>query len=142
MSARKTVQWTVFSEMGPAGPWEQGTGIAAAARSDESIGAENMATAFPVSSAAVLRIPQYHRTLSCNVNSYSSASMSFGMFEAREQGQRAPEPSKPARSAGASDALKDLLRIEKCTRQPTTLIIRYFFKHTVTDKNEPSPCSG
>ena len=28
-SARKTVQWTVFSEMGPAGPWEQGTGKAA-----------------------------------------------------------------------------------------------------------------
>jgi hypothetical protein len=45
---------------------EQGTGIAAAARSDESIGAENTATAFPASSAAVLRIPQYHRTLSCN----------------------------------------------------------------------------
>ena len=47
-----------------------GTGIVAAARSDESIGAENTATAFPVSSAAVLRIPQYHRTLSCN--SFSS----------------------------------------------------------------------
>ena len=31
---------------------------------------------------------------------------------------RALEPSKPAKSAGASD--------EKCTRQPITLIMRYF----------------
>jgi hypothetical protein len=45
---------------------EQGTGIVAAARSDESIGTENTATTFPVSSAAVLRIPLYQRTLSCN----------------------------------------------------------------------------
>ena len=49
-----------------AGNREQGTGIVAAARSDESIGAESTATAFPVSSAAVLRIPLYQRTLSCN----------------------------------------------------------------------------
>jgi hypothetical protein len=40
-----------------AGNREQGTGIVAAARSDESIGTENTATAFPVPSAAVLRIP-------------------------------------------------------------------------------------
>ena len=36
------------------------------ARSYESIGAENTATAFPVPSATVLRIPLYQRTLSCN----------------------------------------------------------------------------
>ena len=43
-----------------------GTGIVAAARSDESFGAESTATAFPISSAAVLRIPFYQRTLICN----------------------------------------------------------------------------
>ena len=92
-SARKTLQWRVFSENGPAGPCrtgrqtpvdgagrplgtgnrgqgtgnrEQGTGTVAAARSDESIGTESATAAFPVPSASVLRIPQYHRTLSCN----------------------------------------------------------------------------
>jgi hypothetical protein len=45
---------------------EQGAGIVTATHSDESIGTENKATAFPVPSAAVLRIPLYQRTLSCN----------------------------------------------------------------------------
>ena len=47
---------------------EQGTGTAAAARSDESIGTESATAAFPVPSASVLRIPLYQRTLSCNPN--------------------------------------------------------------------------
>jgi hypothetical protein len=55
---------------------EQGTGIVAAARSDESIGAESTATAFPVSSAAVLRIPLHQRTLSCNERSIKQPSSS------------------------------------------------------------------
>ena len=44
-----------------------GTGIVATARSDESIGTENTATAFPVPSAAVMRIPLHQRSLSCNL---------------------------------------------------------------------------
>ena len=35
-SARKTAQCAVFSEMGPAGPKEQGTGMAAAANTSKS----------------------------------------------------------------------------------------------------------
>jgi hypothetical protein len=51
----------------------------AAARSDESIGAESTATAFPVSSAAVLRIPLHQRTPSCNLFSINQNNQELGM---------------------------------------------------------------
>ena len=57
---RRVVQHSVYKAR------EQGTGTVTAVRSDESIGTESMATAFPVLPAAVLRIPLYQRTLSCN----------------------------------------------------------------------------
>jgi hypothetical protein len=51
--------------------------IVTAACSDESIGTENTATAFPVPSASVLRIHLYQKKLSCNVT--GQALVMFGL---------------------------------------------------------------